>query len=197
MPRAGLSRDAVVALALRLVDDGGPRGFDDLTLARVASAAGVATPSLYKHVASLADLRRGVAVVAVRDLTRAMAEATIGRSGPDAVEHLAHAWRSFGHEHPGRYAATQVAPDPDDPADAGLRDAAREAVNLAAAALRGFDLPPDRMIDAIRVLRASVHGFVLLELGGGLRLPQDLDRSFDALVRVLVDGIAALARPDS
>ena len=51
-PRAGLSADRVTALALEIVDRDGP---DALTLARVAESAGVATPSLYKHIGGLAE----------------------------------------------------------------------------------------------------------------------------------------------
>lgn len=184
MPRAGLSREAVVRLALELVDDGGPDGFAQLTLAKVASRAGVATPSLYKHVGSLAALRREVSVVAVRELTAAGAAATVGRSGADAVRALAHAWRAYAVAHPGRYAATQVGPDP---------EAAAESVQVAAAALRGFALPDEHLVDAVRAARSAVHGFVMLELGGGFRLPHDLDRSFDVLVDMLVAGVAALS----
>jgi AcrR family transcriptional regulator len=192
MPRAGLSRDAVVRIALDLVDAGGTTGFADLTLAKVAARAGVATPSLYKHVGSLADLRREVAIASVRELNRSSAAATVGRAGPEALRAMAHAWRAYAREHPGRYAAVQVAPNPDDPAAAEHAEVAAESVRLAAAVLRGFDLPDDAMVDAVRAVRAAVHGFVGLELGGGFRLPQDLDRSFDVLLDMLVAGIAAL-----
>lgn len=192
MPRAGLSRDAVVKIALSLVDDGGARGFADLTLAKVASAAGVATPSLYKHVGSLAELRREVAIASVRELTTTSAAATVGRSGADAMRALAHAWRDFAAAHPGWYAATQVAPDPDDPAAAEHRAAAAQSVALAGAVLRGFDLRDDATIDAVRAMRAAIHGFVTLELGGGFRLPQDVDRSFDVLLDMLAAGVTAL-----
>ncbi|WP_251150431.1 TetR-like C-terminal domain-containing protein [Cellulosimicrobium sp. Marseille-Q4280] len=195
MARAGLSRDAVVRIALGLVDDGGPTGFADLSLAKVAAQAGVATPSLYKHVASLAELRREVSVVCVEDLTRAMTDATVGLSGADAVVALAHAIRDVARSRPGRYAASQVAPDPDDPAAAPLIEAAARSVHVVAAVLRGFDLPPDRTIDAVRSLRASVHGFVHLELGGGFRLPDDLDASFTAHVAMILAGLERLARP--
>lgn len=193
MPRAGLSREAVVRLALELVDDGGPDGFAQLTLAKVASRAGVATPSLYKHVGSLAALRREVSVVAVRELTAAGAAATVGRSGADAVRALAHAWRAYAVAHPGRYAATQVGPDPETAEAAEHREAAAESVQVAAAALRGFALPDEHLVDAVRAARSAVHGFVMLELGGGFRLPHDLDRSFDVLVDMLVAGVAALS----
>lgn len=193
MPRAGLTGDAVVRIALDLVDAGGSTGFADLTLAKVAAEAGVATPSLYKHVGSLAALRREVAVVAARDLRADLVERTLGRSGPDALRALAHGIRDYGLAHPGRYAAVQVAADPDDPDDAPLVAAATEVVALMVAVLRGFDLPEDRGVDAVRAVRSAVHGFVSLELGGGFRLPQDLDRSFDVLVDLLVAGVAALA----
>ncbi|MCK0117869.1 WHG domain-containing protein [Isoptericola sp. S6320L] len=194
MPRAGLSREAVVGLALGVVDDGGTGGFADLTLARVAAQAGVATPSLYKHVGSLAELRREVSVRAVGELAGATSRATVGLSGPDAVRAMAHAWRGYARVHPGRYAAAQTGPDPDDPAHAAHRDAAAESVAVAVATLRGFDLPEECVVDAVRAVRSAVHGFVTLELGGGFRAPQDVDRSFDALVDMLVAGIAALAR---
>ena len=192
MARAGLSRDAVVRIALDLVDGGGPTGFADLTLAKVAAQAGVATPSLYKHVPSLAELRRAVSLVSVEDVTRTVRDATVGRSGPDAVRALAHAMRDFARAHPGRWAALQAAPDPDDPADAELSAAADRSVQTFAAVLRGFDLPEDRMIDAIRSVRASLHGFVTLELTGGFRLPDDLGTSFATHVSMMLAGLAAL-----
>jgi AcrR family transcriptional regulator len=197
VPRAGLSRDAVVRLALEQVDAGGPTGLADLTLAKVAASAGVATPSLYKHVGSLAALRRHVAVVALGDLTAASAAATVGRSGPDALRALARTWRAYALAHPGRYAATQLAPDPDAPEEAEHREAGARVVALVGAVLRGFGLPDDRTVDAVRAVRAGVHGFVTLELAAGFRLPEDLDRSFDALVEMLVAGVAALADPSS
>ncbi|MFC8800225.1 TetR-like C-terminal domain-containing protein [Promicromonospora sp. NPDC057138] len=197
MPRAGLSHDAVVRLAVEVVDAGGPSGFADLTLAKVAAKAGVAAPSLYKHVGSLADLRREVSVVAVRELTVAAASATVGRAGADALHALADALRAYALDHPGRYAATQIGPDPDDPAAAPLRDAAADSVQVVVAVLRGFGLPDGRVIDAVRAVRAGVHGFVTLELGGGFRMREDVEQSFAVLVEMLVAGVSALAAPDA
>lgn len=196
MPRAGLSPDAVVRLAVEVVDDGGTSGFADLTLAKVAAKAGVAAPSLYKHVGSLADLRREVTLIAVGELTAAGTSVTVGRAGADALRALATAWRTYALDHPGRYAATQIGPDPDAPADAALRDAAAESVQVVVAVLRGFGLPDARLIDAVRAVRAGVHGFVTLELGGGFRMREDVDQSFRVLLDMLVAGVAALARSD-
>nr|MDT0664287.1 TetR family transcriptional regulator [Micromonospora sp. DSM 115978] len=54
MPRAGLSRDRVVAEAAALADTA---GLDAVTLSTLADRLGVRVPSLYKHVDSLDDLR--------------------------------------------------------------------------------------------------------------------------------------------
>jgi AcrR family transcriptional regulator len=196
VPRAGLSPDAVVRLAVEVVDAGGTTGFADLTLAKVAAKAGVAAPSLYKHVGSLADLRREVTLIAVGELTAAGTSVTVGRAGADALRALATAWRGYALDHPGRYAATQIGPDPDAPADAALRDAAAESVQVVVAVLRGFGLPDARLIDAVRAVRAGVHGFVTLELGGGFRMREDVDQSFTVLLDMLVAGVAALAPSD-
>lgn len=191
MPRAGLSHEAVVDIAVELVD---ADGFAALTLAAVAGRAGVAVPSLYKHVGSLAALRSAVSLVGVRELSRLSAGATVGRSGDDALRALGHSIREFAHQHPGLYSATQVAPDPD--ADGGLElaQSAADAVEVFGAVLRGFGLPPERTVDGIRTARSALHGFVALEAGGGFGMPDSVDASFDVLLDVVCAGMHALAR---
>jgi AcrR family transcriptional regulator len=192
MPRVGLNRQTLVSAAVDAIDEGQPATLTELTLAGLASRVGVAVPSLYKHVASLADLRREVAIASVTELTGLITAATSGRAGADAVAAMAHAVRTFAREHPGRYAATQTAGDPSDPADDRLTQARAQTVTVIAAVLRGFDLPDSRMVDAIRILRSAVHGFVLLELEGGFGLPDDLERSFTLLIDTVTAGVSRL-----
>jgi AcrR family transcriptional regulator len=189
VPRAGLSRAAVVDLAVQLVDDD-PEGLAGLTLAAVAQKAGVAVPSLYKHVGSLAELRSAVTAVGLRELTRRASTAAIGVAGEEALFALGRAIRAFALEHPGLYAASQVAPR----TDVDLMAIGADTAEVVAAVLRGFGLPPEREVDAVRATRAAVHGFVALEAGGGFGLPDDVERSFDALLSVLAAGIARMAR---
>ncbi|WP_394939730.1 TetR/AcrR family transcriptional regulator [Psychromicrobium sp. YIM B11713] len=193
MPRVGLNRQTVTLAALKAVDDGGVHGFTELTLAAVAASAGVAVPSLYKHVASLADLKRAVALVAVGQLTERMSVATVGRAGPQAVQALAESWRSFALETPGRYLATQLAADPEDPADAELAGAGAAAVSLISGVLRGFQIPPRLDVDAVRLVRSAFHGFLTLELNGGFRLSDDLDQSYRRMVKAVVAGLQQFA----
>jgi len=193
VPRAGLSRAAVTDIAVELVDSA-PDGFAGLTLAAVAARAGVAVPSLYKHIGSLAELRRAVAFVGLSELLRRSSAATVGVAGPDALRALGRELRAYASEHPGLYAATQVAPDLDDPAALALAQVASDTVAVVGAVLRGFGLPEERTVDAVRATRAAIHGFVDLEAHSGFGMPDDIDRSFEALLDVLVAGIVQLAR---
>jgi AcrR family transcriptional regulator len=179
----------VVDEATAVADD---VGFDRLSLAAVAERVHVRLPSLYKHVDSLDDLRRAVAVRALEELAATVTPAVAGRSGTLALQALATSYRDYGRRHPGRYAATVRAPAPHDEAHAA---AAEPVLRIVFAVLRGYGLEGDDAVDAARTVRASLHGFVVLETSGGFGLPRDVDRSFDRLVGAL--DAALLAWPSA
>ncbi|WP_413755334.1 TetR/AcrR family transcriptional regulator [Streptomyces sp. MMBL 11-3] len=185
VPRAGLSRAAVVAAGAELADE---VGFADLTMGLLAARVGVKTPSLYKHVVSLDALRRGIGIQAKQELGNVLARAAVGRSGADAVRAIADAHRSWALEHPGRYAATVRAPAADDEEDRRVSD---EALQVFFDVLAGFGLRDARAVDAARTLRSALHGFVSLEGAGGFGLPRDVTGSYRFLVDSLVAGLQA------
>lgn len=179
MPRAGLSRDAVVALALDTIDE---LGLDGLTLAEIAGRAGVKVPSLYKHIASLEVLRSAVATAATRELAQELRAAAVGVSRKAALESLAHAYRGYALRHPARYAATQRAPLPGEAREDAHAAAAADVQQVVSATLRGYDIADDQLIDATRTLRAALHGFCALENGGGFALPVSISDSFSRML---------------
>ncbi len=179
MARARLSTALVVDAAIELVDQ---QGQTALTLAAVASRTGVATPSLYKHVRNLAALRQKVSARVTAELAHTLSTAIAGRSGQAALQAIAHAYRDYATAHPGRYPMTQRVPDAEDPEHLAAGD---QAVQAVLAALRGYGLQGDEAIDATRVTRSALHGFVSLEVDGGFGLPQDVGRSFERLVSAL------------
>jgi AcrR family transcriptional regulator len=185
VPRAGLSTAAVVDAAAALADE---HGLEALTLARIAASVGVRTPSLYNHVGSLDDVRRRLALLAVRELADAMRDAAVGRAGDDALIALAHAYREYATAHPGRYAATQRAPAE---GDEELAAAAGDAVAVLLAVLRGYGLEGEDAIHAVRGVRSALHGFAALETGGGFGLPVGLDESFERMVAALARGLSS------
>ncbi len=183
MSRAGLTPGRVVEAAEQMVDE---VGLQQLTLAALAARLGIRQPSLYKHIDSLDALRHRIAVRAKAELADVLGQAAIGRAGADAVAAMSHAYRGWALEHPRRYQAVQRAPVPGDVEDEAASD---RVVRVVAAVMDGYGLAGDDAIDAIRALRAALHGFVSLETGGGFGLSANIDRSFGRLVAGLAAGL--------
>lgn len=187
--RPGLTRTRVVDAAAAIVDT---EGLGGLTLAVLAKALGVRTPSLYNHVDGLDDLLGALRLRGLEGLERTLERSAVGRARGDAVRALARAYRAFAGEHPGLYALTLAAPsgrgEGSDEAGPAAADAAATAavagrlVEVVVSVLRGYGLEQDDALHATRALRASLHGFVALEAAGAFGLPLDLDVSFERLV---------------
>jgi AcrR family transcriptional regulator len=166
-------------------------GLANLTLAALAERLGVRQPSLYKHIAGIDGLRRSIALRAKQELAQVLGRAAVGRARGEALMAMAHAYRAWAHEYPGRYSAAQRAPVAGD-VDDELASAA--VVQVALDVMAGYELRDDDAVDAIRALRAALHGFVTLEAGGGFEMPVDVDRSFDRLVAGLATAFAGWSR---
>jgi len=174
----------VVDAAIAIAD---AEGLEAVTLARVAAALGVRSPSLYNHVDGRDGLIRGVAARATRELATTLRRAATGRSGRAAIAAVAQAQRDYARAHPGRYAATVAAPVS---GDVEHEEAAADAVDVLQSVLGGCGLEGDDVIHAVRALRSAVHGFAALEASGGFGLAVNRDDSFRRLVDALAAGIA-------
>jgi AcrR family transcriptional regulator len=179
VPRARLNRARVVEEAEQIADEVGLSG---LTLAALAQRLGIRQPSLYKHIDGIDDLLRALAVRAKAELGENLARATVGRARGDAITAMSHAYRTWASAHPGRYTAAQWVPTE---GDTEAEAADWSTVEIVIAVLSGYHLHGDDAIDATRVLRAALHGFVTLETSGSFKHPADIDRSFERLVRGL------------
>jgi AcrR family transcriptional regulator len=175
VPRAGLSKDAVVEVALAIVDE---QGAEALTLSGIAGRVGVASPSLYKHIGSLAQLRTLISARVLEELTVVLTTAAVGRGDDDAVAATMRAFRAYVVAHPARYAA--LSPDPlHDPA---LAQAGQKMIDVFIAILRGYGLTPSNAIHAVRRARVIVHGFATIEAAGGFGLAEDADETYEQLI---------------
>lgn len=154
------STAGLTSTALELADE---RGLDAVTLSELARHVGVKVPSLYTHVRSLADLRARMAGRALEELADRGGEAIAGRSGGEALRALSNAFRDYAHEHPGRWDAAQLRRPP---AEVTTDAAPRMAAHLAAV-LRGYAVPPEDHLHAIRLIAATQNGWIELELDGG------------------------------
>jgi AcrR family transcriptional regulator len=185
MPRQGLDTAQVLEAAVALADQ---EGLERLSFARLAENLGVRAPSLYNHVAGRGALLRLIKLRGLRELGDLIAAAGAGLAGEQALAATAHAYRSYAHAHPGTYAATLAAVDQP---DQELSEAADRLLELLGAILRHWELEGDQAIDAIRVLRSALHGFVSLEQSGGFAMSRDRDASFAVLIGMLAAGLEA------
>lgn len=158
MSRVVLSADLIFAAALRLVD---AEGLDALTMRHLAEQIGVATMSLYSHVATKEDLLLGVVNLVTGE---------IALPAPDLPpwEALRCVTREFRHaalRHPNLVPLIMRQP----PTGAeGLR-----TLEVALDALRRAGMEPARTAPAYRLMASFAIGFVSLECGGFFR-PVDI-----------------------
>ncbi|CAM5474769.1 TetR/AcrR family transcriptional regulator [Streptomyces griseorubiginosus] len=178
-PRAGLTPERLTVAAADLADE---VGFENVTLAGLAKRFGVKDASLYSHVRNLQDLRVRVALLAGGEMIDRIALAVAGRAGKDALAAFAGAYRAYALERPGRYAATQIRIDQS--LIAGT-PALRRTAEITYGMLRAYGLSEPDLTDAVRLLRATFHGYCALESTGGFGAPRDVRASWDKAVDAL------------
>jgi AcrR family transcriptional regulator len=185
----GITPDAVVDTAVRLLDE----ERREPTLAEVARRLGVRPPSLYEHVRNREVLLDAVAARAADRLADLLTDAVAGRARAAALNAYGAALRSFVSAHPGQYAATLRPPPRSEPIPRGYARIAQSC----AALLRGYDLPEDAGVDAVRFVRSTLHGFTRLEADGGFRDPADRTRSWEACLAAIDRALTSWPPPTS
>ena len=182
--KAGITLEHVVLAAAEIADRD---GLEALSLASVASALGVRSPSLYSHVDGLAGLRRQLSIHGSALLASELTECVGGLESGRALRVIAEQLRSFARRHPGLYDSFLPAPTIEQ--DPEVAAALARPVEVVGSVLVEMGVDPSTVVPLIRALRASVHGFVHLELRGGFGLPDDIDDSFATTVDLVIEAI--------
>jgi len=142
-----------------------------------------------EKTSTIPEIRRFLAVKGYREL-RARLELDIGNAtGNEAVRAMALAMRAFALERPGLSAATFRNSITDSP------EWRREGELLGGVALRVFQsagLNLEQGINALRILRALVRGFVLHEMAASFLETVDYDKLYAVAVDVFIRGLDAL-----
>lgn len=188
MARAGLNTADVVAAGAVLADE---EGIGSVTIAALAKRLGVKAPALYKHVESLGDLQRRIAVLAITELGDAVRDALQAKAGKDALAAVFGVVQSYIAEHPGRYASTtgQEFGDADDP----LLVASNRLINSLRAVLSSYGLPDDQLDHGIRALRCMMHGYGVLQAANGFQWSNDPDATVDWMIDFVDVGLRAVS----
>jgi AcrR family transcriptional regulator len=166
-------------------------GLEGVTLAAVARALGIRSPSLYSHIDGLGHLLRLLALSGAEAMESEFRLAAGERKGTEALRAIADRYRDFARRHPGRYAAVQRAVRPEE--DAELYAALAGVVSPVLKALEEAGAAPGERIHLARALRSALHGFVELERVGGFGMPDAVDASFHRLVELILSGLRSQA----
>lgn len=185
--RLGVSRDDVVAAAMRVCDQ---RGLGDLTVAAVAAEVGCRPPSVYHHVDGLAGLVRAVTFVAAEQLLATLESAAKGIEDPLAA--MAAAAHDWGVRHPARFDALRRAVDAD--ADPELAAARSQVLLPVQDALVGLGVPASDRATLLAALVAAVRGCIAADLDAGTNLDPAMAESRatgrQLLLRLVLDHVA-------
>ena len=186
---AALTREAVVAEAVRCVEE---LGIEGLSMNALAQRLGIRTPSLYNHVAGVEDLRTAVADVA---LGRMVAELDAAYEKLDDLSEriTAGCWivLEFARKNPGLYRNFILSTRSRDEVE--LLPGSRMDSNPVERWLRARGIPEEQMLHGSRALRAALHGFVLMDLSGSFTLGS-VEESFAWLLATLTDAITTVPK---
>lgn len=170
----GLSREAIVAAAIALIDEDGLAAFSIRALAR---RLGVYPTAIYWHIGGAKDdLYSEITATMTAGLMRPDEAAADWR---DTLRILFRRYRAAAHEHPDIAALIGAQIKSNGPPHAGL-------VEIVVAALRQAGYDGDPLIDAFNALIGGLFGYVTMELAPP---PQ---RDLDAWEASFADRLAAL-----
>jgi AcrR family transcriptional regulator len=155
---------------------------------RVARELGITPPSIYKHVASGAALRR---LVALEIWRRFLAECCQSIEGIDdtsvLLKTVAHTARNFARSHPELYRVMTAMPlQPTEPDSAPI---VQSIVAFYQRVLQPYKFTESETIHAMRLLNAAFYGFVATEQAGLLTLEPSTEESYEVMVNALIQAI--------
>lgn len=193
--RLGVSREDVIAAAVRICDREGLAG---LTVAAVADEVGCRPPSVYHHVDGLDGVVRAVTLVAADHLTGQLQLAARDTDGIDRLQAMLRAAHRWGLEHPGRFEALRRPVDAR--ADPELAAARAEVLLPVQDVLVDLGVPAERRAPLLAALLAAVQGCIAAELeaGGGADEGDDPPMATartagrELLLRLLVEHVDAI-----
>lgn len=189
MARKGLNAEAVVAAAADLSEK---IGFSNLNLLDLAGVLEIKSASLYNHIANLDELREQVGLLATVRLKDCLTAAIADKHREEAIMALANAYRGFVKGYPELYKAYIAlhfvkGQKPE--------EMLHGVVENLFKTLSGYELTETQTIHWERVLRSTLHGFVVFESAGYfVRKPADLNETFNMAISNVIGSIEATER---
>lgn len=149
--RAGLSRDAIGAAAVAIADD---KGFEAVSMRRVAAELGAGTMSLYHYVSNKDELLSLMSNAVMGDLL--IPNDDVPEDWREALTEIARRTRETFRRHPWIFEGMR---QPGQPTPNGLRH-----FEQSMAAVSGLDLPARDRLELVGMVDDYVFGYSLREL---------------------------------
>ncbi|WP_332237619.1 TetR/AcrR family transcriptional regulator [Sporolactobacillus sp. KGMB 08714] len=186
--REKVTRQTILQVSEEIVNQ---EGYENLTLAKVAKALEIKTPSLYNHISSLNDLRKALTLRALKRFNHQIMTAAVGRSGEEALKAIGFAYIHFMKDNPGLYGTTLNMLDSQ---DTEIDQAGSDVIAIILRVLEPYHLSKEQAIHFVRGLRALSHGFGTLERQGGFNIDVPLDQSISIAFDIFIKGMVALSK---
>ncbi len=181
--KSKLTKESVIVAAATLADE---QGGDALTLKNLAVKLHIKSPSLYKHINGLDDLRSAVMLYGWKILTKELTQAAVGRAGDDALRSIFYAYRTFALSHKGLFEVMQWYNM--HLSDSHL-DATADIVSVLFRVLDAYSLTEKEKVHTVRMCRGFLQGYVTTEGHGGFGTPNPTEESFEFALQLLLRGI--------
>lgn len=179
MPRQGLTKEIIILKAVEIINQ---KGYTKLTFAVLSKELNVKPPAMFKHFMNIEDLKSSLTLAAINGLKICLKDALVGVSGEKALISLCNTYRNFARDNKGLYKAMQ----PIYFKDKNVILAANDLMILIISILKEFDLNEGSYIHLVRLIRSSLHGFVVLETDFNFGMSANIDESFKHQIKAIL-----------
>jgi len=186
MARAGLDKNLVIERAASLANE---TGLENITLKLIADEFNVQTPSLYNHIKSLEDLKKGLMLYGWKQLEEKLLLAVVGVSGYDAMRVMCYAFYEYATENPGVFNAMLWY---NKFQDEETLNATKRLFTVLFKIMGTLSISDETINHLIRTFRGFLEGYALLVNNGAFGNPISIRESFDLSVEVLMAGVKCL-----
>lgn len=177
-----LTVENVVAAAIACIDAEGPAA---LGVSRVARQLGIKPPAIYKHLPGSVGLQRAVAIALWKQyLNHCHAQLDAIENGRARLLRGLRVTRQFARQYPARYQVMMAFVL--QPEDTEAADIIQETQQFVIEALHLYGLSEVKTIDAVRMITATLNGFIACEQRGNFTLNRDTESSFETILEALM-----------
>lgn len=181
MARKGLSKEKVIEAATEFIEE---KGYKEFSIRELAARLNIKAASLYNYIASMDELNREVALLAIAELKRLQEQAVDGKQRDAALLALAAAYRDFAKKRPQLYKVIMQLPYME---AQKLLDNGADIIAPLMAVLRMYKITEAEKMQYQRILRSVMHGFSDLETAGYFaHFPVDNDESYQLAIKNII-----------